>query len=129
MTILPDIPPAVPLTLTGLFHENGQLFDIFRAGDSDRIIEADLWDVLPFDCFRRLIFERFGLRVVYRGGRWFKDVIEAAKRGGIEVTVDALTKTMWLNSGSLSFADAQDIAETVLSPMVQFEAARLEAAG
>jgi hypothetical protein len=124
-----EIPPAVPIKLTGLLHENGQLFAVFAADDAERIIEAELWDVLPFDCFRRLILDRFNLRVVYNGGRWFKDVVDAAKRGGIEVTVDALTKTLWLNSKHIPFAECGYIAETVLSPMVQFEAARLEAAG
>lgn len=122
-------PPAVPIDLTGLLHENGQLYAVFKAGGAERIIEAELWDVLPFDCFRRLILDRFGIRVVYKGGRWFKDVVEAAKRGGIDVTVDALTKTLWLNSKHIPFAECGYIAETVMSPMVQFEAARLEAAG
>lgn len=122
-------PPAVPIELTGLLHEGGQLFAVFKAGDAERIIEAEIYDILPFENLRRHIFERFDLRVVYRGGRWFKDVIAAASRGGIQIEVDDLARCLWLNEKQLSYAEAGYLAETVLSPMVQFEAARLEAAG
>ncbi len=121
-------PPAVPVMLTGLLHENGQLFTVFAAGDSERIIEAELYDILPFDNFRQHVHERLDLRVVYRRGRWFADVIEAAERGGIAIEVDDLTRCIWLNDRQLSYAEAGYAAEIMLSPVVRL-AGKLGVAG
>jgi hypothetical protein len=128
-TALPAIPPALPLELKGLLHENGQLFAVFTIGGIDRIVAAEVYEVLPFENFRRLILEQFDLRVIYRRGRWFSDVVEAAARGGIKIEVDDLAKAIWLNSKSITFAEAGSIADVSLSPMVRFEAERLGVAG
>ena len=113
------IPPAEPITLKGILHENSQMFVVFAAGDSERIIEAELYEILPFENFRRHVCERFDLRTVYRGGQWFTDVIEAAERGGIEVEVDDLTRCLWLNERQLSYAEAGYAASVMLSPVVR----------
>lgn len=122
------IPPAVPITLKGILHENGQMFVVFAAGDSERIIEAELYQVLPFSNFRQHICERFDLRIVYRGGQWFTDVVEAAERGGIAVEADDLARCLWLNDRQLSYAEAGYAASVMLSPVVRL-ANKLGAAG
>lgn len=128
MTHHTEIPPAVPITLTGILHENGQMFVVFAAGNSERIIEAELYDILPFSNFRQHVCERLDLRIVYRGGRWFSDVIEAAERGGIAVEADDLTRCLWLNERQLSYAEAGYAASVMLSPVVRL-AGKLGVAG
>jgi hypothetical protein len=120
--------PAVEVRLTGLLHENGQLFAVFAAGDSERIIEAELYQILPFENFRQHVYERFALRTVYHRGRWFADVIDAAERGGIAIEVDDLTRCIWLNDRQLSYAEAGYAASVMLSPVVRL-AAKLGVAG
>ena len=123
-----EIPPAVPIELKGILHENGQMFVVFAAGDSERIIEAELYDILPFANFRQHVSERLDLRIVYRRGRWFSDVIEAAERGGIAIEVNDLTRCLWLNDRQLSYADAGYAASIMLSPLVRL-AGKLGVAG
>jgi hypothetical protein len=93
------------------------------------MIEAEFYDLLCFETFRRHVCERFDLRTVYRGGRWFRDVVGAAKRGGVEIVADDLARVLWLNSKQIPYAECGHVAETILSPMVRMEADRLEAAG
>ena len=121
-------PNALPVELKGLLHEHGQLFVVFAAGDSERIIEAELYDILPFSNFRQHVCDRLDLRIVYRGGRWFSDVIEAAERGGIAVEADDLARCLWLNDRQLNYADAGYAASVMLSPVVRL-AGKLGAAG
>lgn len=123
-----NIPPAEPIELRGILHEAGQMFVVFTAGDSERIIEAELYEILPFSNFRQHVCERFDLRIIYKGGRWFSDVVEAAERGGIAVDADDLARCLWLNDRQLPYSEAGFLASVMLSPMVRL-ASKLGAAG
>lgn len=106
-----EIPAAEPITLKGILDESGQLFVVFAAGAAERIVAAELDDVFVFENFRRHVLEQLDLRVVYRGGRWFSDVIEAAERGGVTVKVDHAAKIIWFDQRPLAFAEAGYVAE------------------
>lgn len=100
---------------------------MYKAGDSERIVEAELRDLIPFDNFRRLVLDRCGERVIYTSGQWFRDLLEASERGGVAIEVDHLAQAIWINEHSLPFAEAGYIAELMLSPAIRFEADLLEA--
>lgn len=111
--------PAVPIELKAILHEHGETFVIFNVGTTQRIIDAELRDLLPYDNFRRLVLDRLGIRVVYRRGRWFRDVVEAAERGGAVVTPEALARAIWINEAKLEWAEADYLAELILSEEVR----------
>jgi hypothetical protein len=121
------IPPAVPITLRGILRENDQTFAVFTAGGSQRVIEAEFYDLLCFDVFRRHVCERFDLRTVYRGGRWLHDVVGAFHRGDVPITYDDVYNAVWVNSADLSFDDTRWIVDTSLVPLINTELERLEA--
>ena len=96
--------------VTGVLHEDGQLFAVFSCGDAKRILPVELRDLVTFSAFRRIVASELDERVVYLRGRWLSDVLEAAERGGVHVEADDASRMLWLGSKQISYGDCGYVA-------------------
>jgi hypothetical protein len=68
--IADNLPTAVDsvgeppwIELTGILHENQQLYAVFRAGPSERILPIDASDLDSFDAFQQLVAKELGMQI------------------------------------------------------------------
>ena len=113
-------PKPIGCTLKGLIDDHGTAYAVFETADGGQhILQVGLVDLLPFDSFRDRVREVLRLNIEYRGRNWFRDVMNAAERGGVEITIDQLTLAFWMGDDWISFDEARYIAEIAMTPTVK----------
>jgi len=118
LAIVPPRPQAC--TLKGLIDDHGTAYAIFETADGGQhIMQVCLVDLLPFDSFADRVKRVLRIDVRYSGQNWFRDVMNAAERGGVEITIDQLTLAFWMGDDWISFDEARYVAEIAMSPTVK----------
>ena len=78
------------IELTGVLQEHGQLYVVFKAGASERILQVDAHDLETFAAFQRRVASELGLQIRHqcqcergaaRAGAWSAAVERARARG------------------------------------------------